>query len=73
MAAMLDGMRLFGMGYSWGGYESLLIPENVRKIRTAVPWRFEGPLLRIHIGLEDVEDLKDDLKEGLERLRDFRG
>ena len=71
--AMLDGMRLFGMGYSWGGYESLLIPENVRKIRTAVPWRFEGPLLRIHIGLEDVEDLKDDLKAGLERLRDFRG
>ena len=71
--AMLDGMGLFGMGYSWGGYESLLIPENVRKIRTAVPWRFEGPLLRIHIGLEDVEDLKDDLKAGLERLRDFRG
>ena len=70
--AMLDGMRLFGMGYSWGGYESLLIPENVRKIRTAVPWRFEGPLFRIHIGLEDVEDLKDDLKAGLERLRDFR-
>ncbi len=70
--AMLDGMRIFGMGYSWGGYESLLIPENVRKIRTAVPWRFEGPLLRIHIGLEDVEDLKDDLKYGLERLQDLR-
>ena len=69
--AMLDGMGLFGMGYSWGGYESLLIPANVRKIRTAVPWRFEGPLLRIHIGLEDVEDLKDDLKDGLERLRNF--
>ena len=71
--AMLDGMRLFGMGYSWGGYESLLIPANVRKIRTAVPWRFEGPLLRIHIGLEDVEDLKDDLKGGLERLRYVSG
>ncbi len=71
--AMLDGMRLFGMGYSWGGYESLLIPANVRKIRTAVPWRFEGPLLRIHIGLEDVEDLKDDLKHGLERLQYLHG
>ncbi len=73
VASMLDGMRLFGMGYSWGGYESLLIPENVKKLRTAVPWRFEGPLLRIHIGLEDVEDLKDDLMDGLERLRNFRG
>ena len=71
--AMLDGMRLFGMGYSWGGYESLLIPANVRKIRTAVPWRFKGPLLRIHIGLEDVEDLKDDLKHGLERLQNLHG
>jgi len=71
--AMLDGMRLFGMGYSWGGFESLLIPENVRNIRTAVPWRFEGPLLRIHIGLEDVEDLKDDLKHGLERLQYLHG
>jgi cystathionine beta-lyase len=70
---MLNGMRLFGMGYSWGGYESLLIPANVQKIRTVVPWRFEGPLLRIHIGLEDVDDLKDDLKDGLKRLRNFRG
>ena len=69
---MLDGMRLFGLGYSWGGYESLLIPANVQNVRSAVPWRFEGPLLRIHIGLEDVDDLKDDLKDGLERLRNFR-
>jgi len=73
IVAMLDGMRLFGMGYSWGGFESLLIPENVRNIRTAVPWRFEGPLLRIHIGLEDVEDLKDDLSDGLDRLRSLYG
>ena len=73
IVAMLDGMRLFGMGYSWGGFESLLIPENVRNIRTAVPWRFEGPLLRIHIGLEDVEDLKDDLNDGFDRLKEFRG
>ena len=72
VAEMLNGMRLFGMGYSWGGYESLLIPTNVQKIRTVVPWRFEGPLLRIHIGLEDVDDLKDDLEDGLKRLRNFR-
>ena len=72
VAALLDGMRLFGMGYSWGGYESLLIPSNVMKKRTAVPWRFEGPLLRLHIGLEDVDDLKDDLNDGLERLRDYK-
>ncbi len=72
VVSMLDGMRLFGLGYSWGGYESLLIPANVRKIRSAVPWRFEGPLLRAHIGLEDVDDLKDDLKDGLKRLRNFR-
>ena len=72
VADMVNGMRLFGIGYSWGGYESLLIPTNVQKIRTAVPWRFEGPLLRIHIGLEDVDDLKDDLKDGLKRLRNFR-
>ena len=73
IADMLNGMRLFGMGYSWGGYESLLIPANVQKIRTAVPWSFEGPLLRIHIGLEDIDDLKDDLNDGLKRLRNFRG
>ncbi len=72
VAALLDGMRLFGMGYSWGGYESLLIPSNVMKKRTAVPWRFQGPLLRFHIGLEDVDDLKDDLNDGLERLRDYK-
>ena len=70
---MLNGMRLFGMGYSWGGYESLLIPTNVQKFRTVVPWRFEGPLLRIHIGLEDVDDLKDDLNDGLKRLRNYCG
>ncbi|MBC8259962.1 MAG: cystathionine beta-lyase [SAR324 cluster bacterium] len=70
---MIDEMRLFGIGSSWGGYESLMLPSNVRDIRTASPWRFEGPLLRLHIGLEDVDDLKDDLKDGLERIRNFGG
>jgi cystathionine beta-lyase len=69
---MIDEMRLFGIGSSWGGYESLILPVNVHDLRTASPWRFEGPLLRLHIGLEDVDDLKDDLNDGLERLRNFQ-
>ena len=70
---MIDEMRLFGIGSSWGGYESLMLPVNVRDMRTASPWHFQGPLLRLHIGLEDVDDLKDDLSDGLERLRNFHG
>jgi len=68
VAAMLDGMRLFAMGYSWGGYESLIIPVNPTAIRTAVPWSAEGPLLRLHVGLEDVDDLLADLADGFKRL-----
>ena len=70
---MVDEMRLFGIGSSWGGYESLMLPVNVRDLRTASPWCFEGPLLRLYIGLEDVDDLKDDLYDGLGRLRNFKG
>lgn len=61
---MLDDMSLFGMGYGWGGYESLMIP--VILLRKLGPKR--GPLLRLHIGLEDVEDLLEDLNEGLKRF-----
>ena len=64
IAAMLDDMSLFGMGYSWGGYESLMIP--VVLLRQLGPER--GPLLRLHIGLEDVEDLLEDLAEGFKRF-----
>lgn len=67
--AMLDGMELFGMGYSWGGFESLILPAEVKSIRTAVRWNAAGPLIRIHAGLEDVADLIDDLTQGFERLR----
>lgn len=66
--AMLDGMKLFRMGYSWGGYESLIIPANPGALRTATTWQAEGPLLRLHVGLEDVDDLIADLAAGLERL-----
>ncbi|HYX03265.1 MAG TPA: cystathionine beta-lyase, partial [Reyranella sp.] len=68
LAAMLDGMDIFGMGASWGGYESLLIPAHPDQYRTAVPWPKGKHLLRVHIGLEDVEDLKTDLAEGFDRL-----
>ncbi|SCZ07498.1 cystathionine beta-lyase [Microvirga guangxiensis] len=70
LAAMLDGLSLFGMGYSWGGFESLVIPFNCATYRTATQWAPGGHALRFHIGLEDVEDLKRDLDEGFKRLRE---
>ena len=69
VAAMLDGLELFGMGYSWGGYESLIIPTQPGRYRTATTWRAEGPSLRVHAGLEDPEDLIADLERGFARLR----
>jgi cysteine-S-conjugate beta-lyase len=69
VAAMLDGLELFGMGYSWGGYESLIIPFDPSTYRTATRWKAEGPALRLHVGLEDVDDLKSDLDAGFARVR----
>ena len=68
MDALLDGLQLFGMGYSWGGYESLVIPFDPSGYRSATRWQAEGPALRLHIGLEDVDDLKADLEAGFQRL-----
>ncbi len=68
VAAMLDHLELFGMGYSWGGYESLIIPADPASNRTATKWAPEGPLIRIHAGLEDPQDLIADLEAGFERL-----
>ena len=62
--AMLDTLKLFGMGYSWGGFESLAIPFDGVGYRTATTWAPGGPSLRLHIGLENVEDLKADLERG---------
>ncbi|HET7888757.1 MAG TPA: cystathionine beta-lyase [Bradyrhizobium sp.] len=67
--AMLDSLKLFGMGYSWGGFESLVIPFDCSSYRTATKWAPGGPTLRFHIGLENVEDLKADLSRGFERLK----
>jgi len=68
VAAMLDGLELFGMGYSWGGYESLVIPFDCTNFRTATKWAPGGPALRFTIGLEDIEDLKEDLDRGFKRM-----
>jgi cysteine-S-conjugate beta-lyase len=66
-AAFLDALALFGIGYSWGGYESLAVPSNIENIRTAVPWSSEGPAVRLSIGLEDPDDLIADLSQALEK------
>ena len=62
--AMLDSLKLFGMGFSWGGFESLAVPFNCSEYRTATKWEPGGPSVRLHIGLENVEDLKADLERG---------
>ena len=64
VAAFLDALELFGMGYSWGGYESLAIPFDAKAYRTATRWQPEGPTLRFHIGLDEPADLIDDLTRG---------
>jgi len=62
--AFLNTLTLFGIGASWGGYESLAIPFNCQKVRTATTWAPGGPTVRFHIGLEDVSDLTADLERG---------
>jgi len=69
VARMLDGMRIFGMGWSWGGFESLIIPTWPERLRTVTTWNPGGPCLRLAIGLEDPQDLIEDLDEGFARLR----
>lgn len=67
VAAFVDGLALFGIGYSWGGYESLALPVDPAPDRTATEWKAEGPVIRLNIGLEDCADLIVDLAKGLER------
>jgi cysteine-S-conjugate beta-lyase len=66
--AMLEGMRLFRMGWSWGGFESLIIRANVERAKRTLPWHASGPYLRLHVGLEHADDLIADLADGFERL-----
>ena len=70
LARMVDKLHFYGMGYSWGGYESLILPFDASSIRTATKYPYGNKTcLRINIGLEDVGDLKDDLEAGFKRLR----
>ena len=71
LEAFMNHFDLFTMAYSWGGFESLILynqPEEVAKIRPNIPRKLEGTLIRIHIGLEDVDDLIEDLRAGFKRL-----
>jgi len=69
VAAMLDHLDVFQLGYSWGGFESLIVPTYPKALRSNKDWTSQGQLLRIHAGLEDVNDLTDDLMRGFDRLR----
>ena len=71
LEAFMNHFELFTMAYSWGGFESLILynqPEEIAKIRPNIPRKLEGTLIRIHIGLEDVDDLIEDLRAGFKRL-----
>lgn len=68
IASMLEPLRYFGMGSSWGGYESLLVPTYPETQRTATQWQVDGQAMRIHVGLEDPGDLIADLSDGFDRL-----
>ena len=70
VTAFLDLLELFGVGYSWGGFESLVIPFDCRHARTATEWTPGGPALRFSVGLEDIADLRADLEAGFARMRD---
>jgi cystathionine beta-lyase len=69
IAAFVDHLTHFKMGFSWGGYESLILLTNVAANRVAEPWRADGPLIRLHIGLENPQDLIADLEAGLKRYQ----
>lgn len=72
LAALLDHLELFLMGYSWGGYESLIIPYDINRHRSVRPLTDRGILLRIHAGLEDADDLIDDLERGFARFNEAK-
>ena len=69
VAAFLDSLELFGLGFSWGGYESLAVPFDCTAYRTATRFAPGGPTVRFSVGLEDIEDLKADLDRGFAKLR----
>lgn len=70
VAALIDRTRLFGIGFSWGGYESLILPTKPARCRSVQPEKWQASMLRLHVGLEAVQDLLDDLEQGFGALRD---
>lgn len=68
-AAFVDALELFGIGYSWGGFESLALPVQPEKYRTATAWEKDGTLIRLQIGLEDTDDLLVDLAQAFSAAR----
>ena len=72
--AFIEGMSHFKMGFSWGGYESLITATmKLQSLRSATAWPYSGPLIRLHIGLEDVADLLDDLEQAFARFAEAAG
>jgi cystathionine beta-lyase len=69
LCAMIDGLELYGIGSSWGGFESLIVPFDPRESRSATRWPHAGPCFRVHAGLENEDDLIADLEAGFKRLR----
>jgi len=70
LTALMDGFSHFGLGWSWGGFESLIVPAHIK--RSVSPFPAEGPVLRIHAGLEDADDLIADLERGFARLKEHQ-
>lgn len=66
--AFVDGLELYGIGASWGGYESLIMPIHLDGVRTVIEWPHGGPAFRIHAGLENIDDLIADMAAGFDRL-----
>lgn len=69
VAAFVESLELFGIGASWGGFESLAVPFDVSRIRSATKWNPGGPAVRLHVGLEDTDDLIADLDRGFAKLK----
>ena len=69
VARFIDGLDFFGIGSSWGGFESLVVLADIARSRTVTRWAPGGPTIRLHIGLEDPADLIADLEKGLARLK----
>lgn len=69
LARFVESLQLFAIGASWGGFESLVLPANPANIRTAVPWNEQGHLVRLHAGLEDIDDLINDVEPAIAHIK----